>query len=48
MIDDFINRKHGKTKVSYEGPATAGNPGRNVRRILYQEQVFLRIANKLA
>ena len=34
MIDDFINRKHGKTKVSYELPQLQDILGRNLRRHL--------------
>jgi DNA polymerase-3 subunit alpha len=47
MIDDFINRKHGKTKVSYELPQLQGILQETYGVILYQEQV-MQIANSLA
>ncbi|HMI53223.1 MAG TPA: DNA polymerase III subunit alpha [Candidatus Saccharimonadales bacterium] len=47
MIDDFINRKHGKTKVSYELPQLQEILQETYGVILYQEQV-MQIANKLA
>jgi DNA polymerase-3 subunit alpha len=47
MIDDFINRKHGKTKVSYELPQLQDILGETYGVILYQEQV-MQIANLLA
>ena len=47
MIDDFINRKHGKTKVSYELPQLQEILEETYGVILYQEQV-MQIANKLA
>ena len=47
MIDDFINRKHGKTKVSYELPQLKGILEETYGVILYQEQV-MQIANLLA
>jgi DNA polymerase-3 subunit alpha len=47
MIDDFINRKHGKTKVSYELPQLQDILEETYGVILYQEQV-MQIANKLA
>jgi DNA polymerase-3 subunit alpha len=47
MIDDFINRKHGKTKVSYELPQLQGILQETYGVILYQEQV-MQIANRLA
>jgi DNA polymerase-3 subunit alpha len=47
MVDDFINRKHGKTKVSYELPQLQEILLETYGVILYQEQV-MQIANKLA
>ena len=47
MIDDFINRKTGKTKVSYELPQLKGILEETYGVILYQEQV-MQIANLLA
>jgi DNA polymerase III subunit alpha len=47
MIDDFINRKHGKTKVNYELPQLKGILDETYGVILYQEQV-MQIANRLA
>jgi len=47
MIDDFINRKHGKTKVSYELPQLRDILEETYGVILYQEQV-MQIANRLA
>jgi DNA polymerase-3 subunit alpha len=47
MIDDFINRKHGKTKVNYELPQLQGILEETYGVILYQEQV-MQIANLLA
>ena len=47
MIDDFINRKHGKTKVTYELPQLQEILEETYGVILYQEQV-MQIANKLA
>ena len=47
MIDDFINRKHGKTKVSYELPQLQEILQETYGVILYQEQV-MQIANVLA
>jgi DNA polymerase-3 subunit alpha len=47
MIDDFINRKHGKTKVSYELPQLKDILEETYGVILYQEQV-MQIANRLA
>jgi DNA polymerase-3 subunit alpha len=47
MVDDFINRKHGKTKVSYELPQLQEILEETYGVILYQEQV-MQIANKLA
>ena len=47
MIDDFINRKHGKTKVTYELPQLQDILQETYGVILYQEQV-MQIANRLA
>jgi DNA polymerase III subunit alpha len=47
MIDDFINRKHGKTKVAYELPQLKDILDETYGVILYQEQV-MQIANRLA
>src|SRR5271157_698636 len=47
MIDDFINRKQGKTKVSYELPQCKDILDETYGVILYQEQV-MQIANRLA
>jgi len=47
MIDDFINRKMGKTKVSYELPQLKDILEETYGVILYQEQV-MQIANRLA
>jgi DNA polymerase-3 subunit alpha len=47
MIDDFINRKQGKTKVSYELPQLKEILEETYGVILYQEQV-MQIANVLA
>jgi len=47
MIDDFINRKQGKTKVSYELPQLKDILEETYGVILYQEQV-MQIANVLA
>ena len=47
MIDDFINRKHGKTKVSYLHPLLKPVLEDTYGVILYQEQV-MRIAKDLA
>jgi DNA polymerase III subunit alpha len=47
MIDDFINRKHGKTKVAYELPQLQDILEETYGVILYQEQV-MQIANRLA
>ncbi|HEY8715511.1 MAG TPA: DNA polymerase III subunit alpha, partial [Candidatus Acidoferrum sp.] len=47
MIDDFINRKHGKTKVTYELPQLQEILEETYGVILYQEQV-MQIANRLA
>ena len=47
MIDDFINRKQGKTKVNYELPQLKDILEETYGVILYQEQV-MQIANRLA
>ena len=47
MIDDFINRKQGKTKASYELPQLKEILDETYGVILYQEQV-MQIANCLA
>jgi DNA polymerase-3 subunit alpha len=47
MIDDFINRKQGKTKVAYELPQLQDILEETYGVILYQEQV-MQIANRLA
>ena len=47
MIDDFINRKHGRVKVSYDLPQLKGILEETYGVILYQEQV-MQIANLLA
>ena len=47
MIDDFINRKQGKTRVTYELPQLKDILEETYGVILYQEQV-MQIANRLA
>ncbi len=47
MIDDFINRKQGRTRVAYELPELQEILGETYGVILYQEQV-MQIANRLA
>jgi DNA polymerase III subunit alpha len=47
MIDDFINRKHGKKKVAYDLPELKDILEETYGVILYQEQV-MQIANRLA
>jgi DNA polymerase-3 subunit alpha len=47
MIDDFINRKHGRTRVSYDLPELKEVLEETYGVILYQEQV-MQIANRLA
>ncbi|MGH9709987.1 MAG: DNA polymerase III subunit alpha, partial [Candidatus Acidiferrales bacterium] len=47
MIDDFIARKHGKKKVTYDLPALEEILSETYGVILYQEQV-MQIANRLA
>ena len=46
MIDDFINRKHGKKKVAYDLPELKEILEETYGVILYQEQV-MQIANRL-
>ena len=47
MVDDFIDRKHGKTKVVYEFPQLKDILDETYGVIVYQEQV-MQIANRLA
>ncbi|MCG6970861.1 MAG: DNA polymerase III subunit alpha, partial [Gammaproteobacteria bacterium] len=47
MVDDFINRKHGRAKVEYPHPALAPILQPTYGVILYQEQV-MQIAQELA
>lgn len=47
MVDDFINRKHGRSKVSYPHPSLEPILGPTYGVILYQEQV-MQIAQVLA
>jgi DNA polymerase-3 subunit alpha len=47
MIDDFIQRKHGKKRVTYELPEVKDILEETYGVILYQEQV-MQIANRLA
>jgi DNA polymerase-3 subunit alpha len=47
MIDDFIDRKHGRKRVSYELPELRDILEETSGVILYQEQV-MQIANRLA
>jgi len=47
MIDDFINRKQGKTKASYDLPELEEILSETYGVILYQEQA-MQIANRLA
>jgi DNA polymerase III subunit alpha len=47
MIDDFINRKHGKKKVTYDLPELKEILEETYGVMLYQEQV-MQIANRLA
>ena len=47
MVDDFINRKHGKKKVAYDLPELKEILEETYGVILYQEQV-MQIANRLA
>src|SRR6266699_2673050 len=47
MIDDFINRKHGKKRVTYDLPELTELLEETYGVMLYQEQV-MQIANRLA
>src|SRR6185437_289633 len=47
MIDDFIDRKHGRKKIEYEVPELKEVLEETLGVIVYQEQV-MQIANKLA
>jgi DNA polymerase-3 subunit alpha len=47
MVDDFIDRKHGRKKVVYELPDLAEILSETYGVIVYQEQV-MQVANKLA
>src|SRR5262249_32157052 len=47
MIDDFIDRKHGRKKIEYELPELESILKETLGVIVYQEQV-MQIANKLA
>jgi DNA polymerase-3 subunit alpha len=47
MVDDFINRKHGRTPIKYELPELKDILKETYGVIVYQEQV-MRIANVLA
>jgi DNA polymerase-3 subunit alpha len=47
MIDDFIDRKHGRKKIEYELPELKQVLEETLGVIVYQEQV-MQIANKLA
>src|ERR1035441_1896550 len=47
MIDDFIERKHGRRKIEYELPELKGILQETLGVIVYQEQV-MQAANKLA
>ncbi len=47
MIDDFIERKHGRKKIEYELPELKEMLQETLGVIVYQEQV-MQIANKLA
>src|SRR6201997_2599918 len=47
MIDDFIDRKHGRKKIEYELPELKEILEETLGVIVYQEQV-MQIANKLA
>jgi DNA polymerase-3 subunit alpha len=47
MIDDFIDRKHGRKKIEYELPELKEILQETLGVIVYQEQV-MQIANKLA
>jgi DNA polymerase-3 subunit alpha len=47
MIDDFIDRKHGRKKIEYELPELKDILAETLGVIVYQEQV-MQIANRLA
>src|SRR5438477_8727278 len=47
MIDDFIDRKHGRKRIEYELPELKEILKETLGVIVYQEQV-MQIANKLA
>ena len=47
MIDDFIERKHGRRKIEYELPELKDILQETLRVIVYQEQV-MQVANRLA
>src|SRR5262249_60842507 len=47
MIDDFIERKHGRRKIEYELPELKEILAETLGVIVYQEQV-MQIANRLA
>ena len=47
MVDDFINRKHGNVKITYDHPALEPILKETYGIILYQEQV-MKIANEIA
>ena len=47
MIDDFIDRKHGRKKIEYELPELKESLEETLGVIVYQEQV-MQIANRLA
>src|SRR5437899_5730762 len=47
MIDDFIDRKHGRKKIEYELPELQEILQETLGVIVYQEQV-MQIANRLA
>src|SRR5437879_2564493 len=47
MIDDFIDRKHGRKKIEYDLPALKEILEQKLGLIVYQEQV-MQIANRLA
>ena len=47
MIDDFVDRKHGRKKVEYELPELKEILEETLGVIVYQEQV-MQIANRLA
>ncbi len=47
MVEDFINRKHGRTKIEYELPQLASILKETYGVIVYQEQV-MQIASALA